>query len=554
MNKNTLSAILFIGVLVGGTLAFWSVEDGWSWLDAFYMTVISVTTVGYGEVHELSSAGRLVAMAVLFCGLGIFGLVLSQITAFVVGGELAGVFERNRIKRRVANIRNHVIVCGLGKRGAWIAGKLSTESPGGVTAVELNLNADAVGDLRKKGLVVVGGNARESSNLQSIGLDKASRVVVVAGCDEENLAIAKEIQKSCASLPHPPAIIAAVERYETRSYFTDRLGEVGISLIGFRSQAALWLAHELTCEWVNALTHLPTKPLCIFLQAADEFCDEIVRAFAMTCQVTASIKPQIHLFKTSTDSESRFHDSFPAASHCIEIFWHQESMEATALDEDLQPDIALFATERDTSSLYAAERYLMRRPGLSPGQVIACIQDTGDLRDAALLPDPFKREPRILSFYETRRQTDPILSPAMDAEGRAIHEKYRSSAILENRDPGPWEKLPEFLRNSNRLAAMHAPIKKYFYDKLSSLGVDQERLLSHLTISEHSRWVAFHVMNGWRPSSTVITDRTLRTEARLHHSIAPFEKLDMPTKALDLDNVLLALGLNPLIKITGINS
>jgi hypothetical protein len=554
MNKNIVAGLLFVGVLLGGTLGFLLVEEGWSFLDAFYMTVISVTTVGYGEVHELSSAGRIVAMAVLFCGLGIFGLVVSQITAFVVGGEIGGVFERNRLKRRVANLRDHVIVCGLGKRGSWIASRLAEDSPESVTAVERNADVDAMGELKKKGVVVVNGNARDPDHVESVGMGKASRVVVVAGRDEDNLAIAKEIQKSTQGLPHPPAIIAAVERYETRSYFADRLGEIGISLMGFRSEAALWLAHELMLDWVDSLDRIPAKPLRIFLQATEEFRDEIVRAFAMACQLTAGTRPQFHLFQVTAEAESRFHDSFPAAAHSAEIFWRRESMESTPEDDDILPDFALFALSNDTEGLYAAERYLMRRQSMAPERVIACIQDTGDLKDAAGRPDPFKRPPRVLSFYETRRRSDPILSPAMDAEGRAIHEKYRATAIRKKQDPGPWEKLPEFLRNSNRLAAMHQPVKKRFYTRLTSQGFSAEQILAHLAISEHSRWVAFHVMNGWRPSPEIIPDRRLRAQARLHHSITNFENLDAPTKALDLANVLKALELDMNTQVPGINS
>jgi voltage-gated potassium channel Kch len=553
MTKNTLSGILFVIVLLSGTLGFLAVEDGWSWLDAFYMTVISVTTVGYGEVHELSTGGRLVAMAVLFCGLGIFGLVLSQITAFVVGGELAGVFDRNALKKRVSGIANHTIVCGLGKRGSWITTRLFFNSPDSLTAIELNPMVDTIVDLKNKGAVVLTGNARDAANLRLIGLLKAAQVVVVAGSDETNLAIAQEIQKATTNLQHPPTIIAAVERYETRSYFSDRLGEVGISLLGFRSQASLWLAHELLGEWVETLNGIPDKPLRLFVQTSEDFRNEIVRAIAMTCQVTAETRPRIHLFQTTREAEERFQDSFPAASECVELHWHHESMESTRINDDLLPEIAIFAMGQDTESLYAAERYLMRRPGMPAERVIACIQDTGDLRDAALRPDPFKREPRILGFYETRRESAPIFSHAMESEGRAIHDNYRSTAIKDNRDPGPWEKLPEFLRDSNRLAAMQRPIVQRFHQRLSFLGIDQAKILTHLTISEHSRWVAFHVMNGWRPSSAVIADRSLRSEARLHHSITSFERLDAPTKALDLANVLQALGLDPQTNVPGMN-
>jgi hypothetical protein len=92
-------------------------------------------------------------------------------------------------------------------------------------------------------------------------------------------------------------------------------------------------------------------------------------------------------------------------------------MESTGIDDDLLPEIAIFAMGQDTESLYAAERYLMRRPGMRAERVIACIQDTGDLRDAALRPDPFKRETRILGFM--RREENPLPSSATRWKPRA---------------------------------------------------------------------------------------------------------------------------------------
>ena len=95
MNRSRwILALSFFGVIFGGTLAFWEVEKNWSLLDALYMTVISVTTVGYGEVQPLSTAGRIVAMTVLFAGLGVFGLVISQVTSYAVGGALGGAAAR----------------------------------------------------------------------------------------------------------------------------------------------------------------------------------------------------------------------------------------------------------------------------------------------------------------------------------------------------------------------------------------------------------------------------------------------------------------------------
>jgi voltage-gated potassium channel Kch len=542
MKQTFLSGLLFVGVLLGGTLGFWLAGDGWTIFDAFYMTVISVTTVGYGEVRELTNAGRIVAISVLFAGLGIFGFVISQITSFIVSGELGGLFARKRLRERVRKIANHVIVCGLGKRGAWIARSFTLKGTESLSAIELDPNVSAVTDLRNAGVVVEVGNANNVKNIEQIGLNTASHIVVVAGSDEENLAIAKEVYKAVRNLDTPPLIVAGVERYETRSYFSDRLGVLGISLISFRSEAALRLAHQLMIEWIRVRKDIPALPLRIYIQTADCFRDEIVRAFVMTCQLTAKICPEVHVFQASLEAKSRFSDSFPAVSECAKLFWYDRTLETTAILDDL-PDFAIFAMDSDTESLYAAERYLMRRPTLAPDRVVAFIQDTGDLREAALQTDPFKRQPKVLSSYEVHIEVGSLLSPTMESEGRAIHEAYRIEAMNNNQDPGAWETLPEFLRQSNRLAAMHKPIKEFFYNQLKANGVDEVEIVKHLTICEHQRWVAFHVMNGWRPSPITIADRRVRSETRCHHSIRAFDDLDNDTKLFNRKNVLQALGL-----------
>lgn len=544
--KNLLTAALFVAVLFAGTLGFYLVEDGWSWFDAFYMTVISVTTVGYGEVRELSTAGRVVAMAVLICGLGIFGLVAAQIAGFVVNGELGGVFERKRTQRLVSQLRDHLVVCGLGARGAWIARSAlvapkSEDRGRGLTAVELDRDVDVINELRRAGSVVVNGNARDLDVLETVGVSTAGQIVVVAGDDQNNLAIARDIRTALEGSRQKPSIIAAVEKYETRSYFADRVAKLGISLMGFREQAALCMAQRLTLDLVGDMGALPIAPIHIAVEASDQLRDEIVRALVMVCQITGGERLQLHLFGATEDSRQRFMDSFPDAGLCAEITWSGSSMESHPSDL-MRPDIAIIARSSDDESLYAADRFLLRRPAMAANRVVACIQDTGDLRKLAAEPDPYKRQPLVLSLYEVRRDAGAFVAHAMEPEAKALHESYRSAAPQAN-DPGAWEEISDFLRNSNRLAALHQPIKKLLWDRLCAESLDEQKILHHLSVSEHMRWVAFHVMNGWRLAEDVVGNRDERSRSRRHHCLVPYEALDAATKEYDLRVVLQALGL-----------
>ncbi len=108
--------VLFAVIFSAGTAAFILVE-GWPFLDALYMTVITLSTVGYGEVHPLSGAGRLVAMALILGGAGTLAYGLSVVTAFIVEGELHNVLGQRRMERALERLRNQVVVCGAGETG-----------------------------------------------------------------------------------------------------------------------------------------------------------------------------------------------------------------------------------------------------------------------------------------------------------------------------------------------------------------------------------------------------------------------------------------------------
>ena len=108
-------AVILIAVSLG-TLGYRLIE-GWSFVDAFYMTIITMTTVGYGEVWPLSETGRMFTVGLIVTSIGIAGYVVSKLTAFIVEGEIKRVFEGRRMDKQIAKLSNHIILCGAGRTG-----------------------------------------------------------------------------------------------------------------------------------------------------------------------------------------------------------------------------------------------------------------------------------------------------------------------------------------------------------------------------------------------------------------------------------------------------
>jgi voltage-gated potassium channel len=106
-----------LGILVGSTVGFVLLED-YSWVNAFYMSIITVSTVGFGEIQPLSETGRLFTSAVIILSFGVFAYAISTITQFVLDGELRNYLKYYKVNKRLEKIRDHVIVCGYGRNGS----------------------------------------------------------------------------------------------------------------------------------------------------------------------------------------------------------------------------------------------------------------------------------------------------------------------------------------------------------------------------------------------------------------------------------------------------
>ena len=178
-----LAVALLAVVFVGGTAGYMLVE-GWSIWDAFYMTVITVTTVGYREIHPMSRTGEAFTAVVLLVGVGtaLYTFTLAA-TIVVEGGWRARVAARRMI-RMIDQLDHHFIICGFGRIGRVIAGEFRQQ---GIPFVVVDRDPELVRHVVEAGMLGVEGDASRQEVLERVQIGRARGMVAAVGTDAENV-------------------------------------------------------------------------------------------------------------------------------------------------------------------------------------------------------------------------------------------------------------------------------------------------------------------------------------------------------------------------------
>jgi len=178
-----LAATLVAIVVVVGTVGYMAVE-GWSAWDAFYMTVISITTAGYREVHELSRAGQAFTAALLIFGVGTAFYAFTLVAAGVIESRLHPRIQEKRRARMIDHLTDHFILCGAGRIGLIIADEFRRQ---GVPFVVIDRDPIAVQAVLERGDLAVEADASREDILRRLRIDAARGLIVALGSDAENV-------------------------------------------------------------------------------------------------------------------------------------------------------------------------------------------------------------------------------------------------------------------------------------------------------------------------------------------------------------------------------
>jgi voltage-gated potassium channel len=178
-----ISILLALLLIICGTLGYMAVE-GWSLLDALYMTVITLATVGYGEVHEISDAGHVYTIILIIIGVSFFLYVAGAVIQFMVEGRVRILLGRRRLDRKISRLRNHYIVCGYGRIGKVICHRLLHEN---FDVVVIDKNPDLAQTLNGLGFIYVSGDATDEEILIKAGIQDAKALIAVLGTDTDNV-------------------------------------------------------------------------------------------------------------------------------------------------------------------------------------------------------------------------------------------------------------------------------------------------------------------------------------------------------------------------------
>jgi len=192
--KNSL--LILAGIYLLGTIGYYimalvyQVSPGWSLVDCFYMTAITLTTVGYGEVIDVASVpgARIFTVIILMSGLGVSAYFVSTVTAFLVEGELNNLFWRKKMKKEIDRLTGHIILCGAGRVGHYILSELQVARHEFVLIEQDEARVMELQEQYGKFPAIIG-DATQDYDLRQAGVEKASGIISALVDDKDNLCV-----------------------------------------------------------------------------------------------------------------------------------------------------------------------------------------------------------------------------------------------------------------------------------------------------------------------------------------------------------------------------
>jgi len=175
-----------LALLVSLGVAGYMGIEGFNLLDALYMTVITLSTVGFREVHDLSATGKLFTITLIIFGVSVIGYIVGSLAQIMFEGQFQRIIGRKKVEKMVAALKDHYIICGFGRMGSLICKEFSAKP---LPFVVVEKNPDVIDKLKDDGYLFLHGNATDDETLLKAGIKRAKGLITVVTSDTENVYI-----------------------------------------------------------------------------------------------------------------------------------------------------------------------------------------------------------------------------------------------------------------------------------------------------------------------------------------------------------------------------
>ncbi len=241
-------AVLFGSIILTGGLGF-KILEGWNWEESLYMAVITVTTVGFSEVHPLSVQGKLFTAFLIIASVGIITYSFPIVIRHLFEGELRGILKAKKMKKHIRSLTGHYVVCGYGAIGRQICSELKREDH---EIVVVENDPETVSLAESAGFNTVEGDACSNESLIESGVENAFGLVVATNEDATNLLVVL----TAKGLKPGLHIVARANRQEV----TGKLLRAGADKVLFPqaiagSRMAQLLTRPGICEFMDIVFH-----------------------------------------------------------------------------------------------------------------------------------------------------------------------------------------------------------------------------------------------------------------------------------------------------------
>ncbi|MDD4648850.1 MAG: potassium channel protein [Desulfoplanes sp.] len=186
----------FLFVFLYGLFIYMYVE-GWGFLDSFYQVVITLSTVGFTETHELSETGRMLTSSLILLGVGTFAYLVGTFTQFLVEGKIQDIWGKRKMQKVIDTLKDHFIVCGYGRIGSVVVREIKND---GLPVVVIENNPQYVEMLKNQQILVIEGDATEDEVLFAAGLTRAKGLIASLTQVAENVYITLTARQSCPGI------------------------------------------------------------------------------------------------------------------------------------------------------------------------------------------------------------------------------------------------------------------------------------------------------------------------------------------------------------------